>query len=114
MRRDVFQAIADPTRREIIAVIAHQSLTPNAVAEKFEMSRQAVSKHIKILTESGLLSLEIQGREYYYTVQPKKIAEVHDWLESIREIWDKKFSQLDELLEQMQAKPKRKKSPGRS
>jgi len=108
MRRDVFQAIADPTRREIISLIAHQSLTPNAVAEKFDISRQAISKHIKILTESGLLSLDIRGREYYYSIQPRKIGEVYEWLASLQKIWDTKFNQLDKLLAQMQTKQKKK------
>ncbi len=99
MRRDVFQAIADPTRREIISLIAHQSLTPNLVADKFNMSRQAISKHMQILTECGLLTLNIQGREYYYSIQPKKLNEVYEWLEPLRELWDKRFNQLDQLLE---------------
>ena len=81
IRRDVFQAIADPTRREIIGLIAKKPMTPNNVAESFDISRQAISKHIKILTECGLLSLNIQGRDYYYTIQPKKLAEVNKWLE---------------------------------
>ncbi|MDQ3073422.1 MAG: metalloregulator ArsR/SmtB family transcription factor [Bacteroidota bacterium] len=98
MRRDVFQAIADPIRRDIIGMIAKQPMTPNAVADSFDISRQAVSKHIKILTECGLLHLTIQGREYHYSIQPKKLKEVNTWLEPFRKMWDDKFSQLDDIL----------------
>ena len=110
MRRDVFQAIADPTRREIISLIAQQSLTPNVVANNFDVSRQAISKHIKILTECGLLELNIKGREYYYTIQPDKLAEVDQWLKPFREMWESRFAQLDRLLIKMQSKHKKKKS----
>jgi DNA-binding transcriptional ArsR family regulator len=110
MRRDVFQAIADPTRREIISLIARQSLTPNVVADSFNMSRQAISKHIKILTECGLLELNIKGREYHYTIQPNKLAEVDQWLKPFREMWETRFGQLDKLLVKMQSKQKKKKS----
>jgi DNA-binding transcriptional ArsR family regulator len=110
MRRDVFQAIADPTRREIIGLIAQQSLTPNAVANSFDVSRQAISKHIKILTECGLLELNIKGREYYYTMQPGKLAEVDQWLQPFREMWETRFGQLDKLLVKMQSKHKKKKT----
>ena len=104
MRRDVFQAIADPTRREIISLIARQPLTPNMVAEQFDVSRQAISKHMKILTECGLLNYKIQGREYYYSIQAKKLAEVDDWLQPFRKMWDDKFSQLDKVLKQIKSK----------
>lgn len=107
MRRDPFQAIADPTRRDIIVLIAKESMTPNTVAERFDLSRQAISKHIKILTECGLLSLEIQGREYYYTIQPKKLAEVNDWLEPFRKMWESKFNQLDGVLKNLKKKKKK-------
>lgn len=110
MRRDVFQAIADPTRREILNLIAHEALTPNAVADCFHTSRQAISKHIKVLTECGLLELNIQGREYYYKVRPEKLAEVDAWLQPFRELWQTRFKQLDDLLIKMQSKPKKKKS----
>lgn len=110
MRRDVFQAIADPTRREIISLIARQSLTPNVVADSFNVSRQAISKHIKILTECGLLELNIKGREYHYTIQPNKLAEVDQWLKPFREMWETRFGQLDKLLIKMQSKQKKKKS----
>jgi len=98
MRRDVFQAIADPIRREIIGLIAKSPLTPNSVADSFDVSRQAISKHIKILTECGLLSLNIQGREYYYSIQPEKLAEINDWLEPFRKMWEGRFSKLDRVL----------------
>ncbi len=108
MRRDVFQAIADPTRRAIIGLISQQSLTPNAVADSFNVTRQAISKHIKILTECGLLELNIKGREYYYTIQPKQLAEVDKWLQPFREMWEVKFNQLDKVLIKMQSKQKKK------
>lgn len=104
MRRDVFQAIADPIRRDIIGLIASNPMTPNSVAESFDVSRQAISKHIKILTECGLLSLNIQGREYYYSIQPKKLMEVKDWLEPFQKIWEDKFNQLDTILKNAKTK----------
>ena len=103
MRRDVFQAIADPTRRDIIGMIAKKPMTPNAVAESFKVSRQAISNHIKILTDCGVLSLNIHGREYYYSVQPKKLAEVNDWLEPFRVMWDERFEKLDEILDNLKS-----------
>ena len=103
MRRDVFQAIADPTRRDIINLIASQRLTPNAVAESFDVSRQAISKHIKILTECGIILIQQQGRERYCSVQPEKLTEVTNWIESFKKAWDEKFDKLDHLLQQMQA-----------
>jgi len=98
MRRDVFQAIADPTRRAIITLIAMQAMTPNALAEHFDTSRQAVSKHIKILTECKLVKQEQQGREIYYHLNAKKIKEVDDWVEPFRKMWDDRFDKLDKLL----------------
>jgi DNA-binding transcriptional ArsR family regulator len=98
MRRDVFQAIADPTRRAILSLIALQAMTPNALAEHFDSSRQAVSKHIKILTECKLVKQEQHGREIYYHLNPKKIKEVDDWVEPFRKMWDDKFDKLDKLL----------------
>ena len=103
MRRDVFQAIADPTRRDIIGMIAKKPMTPNAVAESFKVSRQAISNHIKILTDCGVLSLNIHGREYYYSLQPKKLAEVNDWLEPFRVMWDERFEKLDEILDNLKS-----------
>jgi DNA-binding transcriptional ArsR family regulator len=98
MRRDVYQAIADPTRRAIIALIALQAMTPNALAEHFGKSRQAVSKHLKILTECDLLKQTQQGREIYYQLEIKKMKEIDNWLEQFRKIWTDRFNQLDEVL----------------
>ena len=98
MRRDVFHAIADPTRRAILTLIALQAMTPNSIAEHFETSRQAVSKHIKILAECKLVKEEQYGREIYYHFNPKKMKEVADWLEPFRQIWEDRFSQLDKVL----------------
>ena len=95
MRRDIFQAIADPTRRAIIALIAIHAMTPNALAEHFNKSRQAVSKHIKILAECDLVKQEQQGREIYYSLQIKKMKEIDKWLEQFRKIWETRFNQLD-------------------
>jgi len=104
MRRDVFQAIADPTRRDIISLISKKPMTPNTVADSFNLSRQAISKHINILADCGLLSLEIQGREYYYTMQVKKLVEVNDWLEPFRKMWEDRFSNLDSVLHNLKSK----------
>lgn len=98
MRRDIFQAIADPTRRAIIALIAIQAMTPNAIAEHFDTTRQAISKHLKVLTECQLLKQEHQGREIYYQLEIDKMKEVDKWLEQFRKIWETRFSQLDDLL----------------
>ncbi len=98
MRRDIFQAIADPTRRAIITLIAIQAMTPNAIAEHFDTSRQAVSKHLRILQECELIRPEQQGREIYYTLEIEKMKEIDQWLEQFRKIWETKFSQLDKLL----------------
>jgi DNA-binding transcriptional ArsR family regulator len=103
-RRDVFQAIADPTRRDIIGLIAKNPMTPNNVSESFELSRQAISRHIKILTECGLLTLNIQGREYYYSIQTKKLKEVNQWLEPFRDMWEDKFSRLDNVINNLKTK----------
>jgi DNA-binding transcriptional ArsR family regulator len=97
-RRDIFQAIADPTRRAIIALIALQAMTPNALAEHFNTSRQAVSKHIKILTECDLVKQEQQGREIYYSLQVQKMKEVDKWLDQFRKLWETQFNQLDKVL----------------
>ncbi len=98
MRRDIFQAIADPTRRGIIALIALQSMTPNAIAENFNTTRQAVSKHLRILSECELVKQEHHGREIYYTLEIEKMKEIDQWLEQYRKIWETRFNQLDNLL----------------
>ena len=101
MKRDVFQAIADPTRRAIIALIALQAMTPNAIAEHFDTSRQAVSKHLRILTECELVTQEHKGREIYYSLEIYKMKEIDEWLEQYRKIWESRFEQLDSLLTQL-------------
>ena len=101
MKRDIFQAIADPTRRAIIALIAIQAMTPNAIAEHFDTSRQAVSKHLRILTECEVIRQEQKGREIYYQLEIEKMKEIDEWLEQYRKIWETRFEQLDEVLEVM-------------
>jgi len=98
MRRDIFQAIADPTRRAIIALIAIQAMTPNALAEHFHTSRQAVSKHLRILTECELVTQEQKGREIFYSLEIEKMKEIDKWLEQYRKIWETRLNQLDDLL----------------
>ena len=104
MRRDVFQAIADPTRRAILALIAIQAMTPNALAEHFDTSRQAVSKHVKILTECQLVKQQQSGREIYYHFNPKKMKEVADWIEPFRKMWEDRFDKLDKVLHNLKIK----------
>src|SRR6188474_3448731 len=104
MRRDIFQAIADPTRRAIIALIALQAMTPNALGEHFDTSRQAVSKHLRILTECELVTQEQKGREIYYSLEVEKMKEIDEWLEQYRQIWQARFDQLGEVLEIMKKK----------
>jgi DNA-binding transcriptional ArsR family regulator len=104
IRRDVFQAIADPTRRAIIALIALQAMTPNAIAEHFDTSRQAVSKHLRILTECELVKPEQQGREIYYQLEIKKMKEIDKWLEQFRKIWENRFNELDNVLSKLKTK----------
>lgn len=106
MRRDVFQAIADPTRRAIIGLIVLQALTPNAIAEHFDTSRQAISKHLKILTECELVTQQQLGREIYYQLELKKMKEVDKWLDQFRQIWEDRFSELDNLLSTIKAEKK--------
>ena len=109
MKRDVFQAIADPTRRAIIALIALQAMTPNAIAEHFDTSRQAVSKHLRILTECDLVRPEQKGREIYYSLEIDKMKEIDEWISKYRKIWETRFEQLGEVLQVMK---KQKKSEG--
>ena len=98
MRRDIFQAIADPTRRSIITLIAMQAMTPNAIAENFNTTRQSVSKHLRILVECDLIKQEQQGREIYYSLEIEKMKEIDKWINQFRKIWETKFNQLDEIL----------------
>ena len=104
MRRDVFQAIADPTRRAILGLIALQAMTPNTLAEHFDSTRQAVSKHLKILAECQLIRQEQSGREIYYHFNPKKLKEVDKWLQPFRAMWEDRFSQLDDVLKNLKNK----------
>ena len=106
MKRDVFQAIADPTRRAIIALVALQAMTPNALAEHFDTSRQAVSKHLRILTECELISQEQRGREIYYSLEIDKMKEIDEWLEQYRKIWESRYAQLDTLLTELKEQEK--------
>lgn len=106
MRRDVFQAIADPTRRTILALIALQAMTPNAIAEKFDTTRQAISKHLRILTECELVSQKQQGREIYYQLDINKMKEIDKWLDQFRKIWETRFNQLDEVLSKIKTHKK--------
>jgi len=98
-RRDIFQAIADPTRRAIMTLIALQAMTPNAIAEHFDSSRQAISKHLQILTECELVTQKQQGREIYYQLEIKKMKEIDKWLEQFRQLWETRLNQLDNILE---------------
>jgi DNA-binding transcriptional ArsR family regulator len=108
MRRDIFQAIADPTRRAIIALIAVQAMTPNAIEKHFDTTRQAVSKHLRILTECELVRQEQKGREIYYSLEVEKMKEIDEWISQYRQIWETRYEQLDEVLKVM----KKKKSEG--
>lgn len=105
-RRDIFQAIADPTRRSIVVLLAMGSMTPNALAEHFDSSRQAVSKHLKILTECELLRQEQQGREIYYHLDIDKMKEIDQWISQFKKTWESRFEQLDHLLANLKTKKK--------
>ncbi len=105
-RRDVFQAIADPNRRAILGLLAKQRLTLTGVAENFRISRPAVSKHIRILKECGLVVMTRQGRERYCDVRFDRLNEVTDWVEQYRQVWEQRFERLDEVLQEMQANEK--------
>jgi DNA-binding transcriptional ArsR family regulator len=106
MRRDVFQAIADPNRRAIIGLLANQKLTINAVAKYFPISRPAISRHIKILKECGLVIVRRQGRERYCELRLEKLSEVAEWVEKSRSVWEQRFDRLDEYLSELQKKEK--------
>src|SRR5436190_7706405 len=106
MRRDIFQAIADPTRRAILVLIAAQAMTPNSLEEHFDTTRQAVSKHLRILTECELVKQEYKGREIYYQLEINKMKEIDKWMEQFRKIWETRFNQLDKVLLTMKKKKK--------
>ena len=107
-RRDVFQAIADPTRRQIIEMVAKEPLNLNTIAEKFDVSRQAVSLHVKILTECGIVIIKKQGRERYCEAKLEKLNEVAEWVEYCRRFWSEKFKSLEKYLGKVQTKKTKK------
>jgi DNA-binding transcriptional ArsR family regulator len=104
IRRDVFQAIADPTRRAILGLVALQAMTPGAIAENFNSSRQTISKHIQILNECELLNQTQSGREIHYHFNPQKMKAIADWLEPYRKLWEGRFTAIEDLLNEMQTK----------
>jgi len=108
LRRDVFQAVADPTRRQIIGMLAKKPLNLNSIAESFEVSRQAVSLHVRILNECGLIVIKKQGRERYCEAKLDKLEEVAIWVEEYRQFWKKKFNSLDKYLAKVQSAKKSK------
>jgi DNA-binding transcriptional ArsR family regulator len=104
LRRDVFQAIADPTRRAILLLIATQSMTAGAIASNFDTARPTVSKHLQILTECELLTQEPNGREIYYHINANKIKEVADFIEPFRQMWDERFNKLEGIMKKHKTK----------
>lgn len=104
LRRDVFQAIADPTRRAILLLVASQSMTAGAIAANFDTARPTVSKHLQILTECELLKSEQDGREIYYHFNPKKMKDVAEFIEPFRKMWDDRFNKLEAVMKKYQAK----------
>ena len=106
MRRDIFQAIADPTRRAILVLIAVQAMTPNAIAEHFDVTRQSISKHLRILNECELLRQKQEGREIFYELKIDKMKEIDAWLDQFRKILEQQFQQLDEILYTLKNKKK--------
>ncbi|RAJ83600.1 DNA-binding transcriptional ArsR family regulator [Chitinophaga dinghuensis] len=109
IRRDVFHALADPTRRIILSLVALQAMTPGAIAEKFDTARQTISKHIQILTECELLTQTQTGREIFYQLNLKKLKEVGDWLDPYRKMWEGRFDAIEDLLDEMQTKETKRK-----
>ena len=104
LRRDVFQAIADPTRRSILMLVAFQSLTAGAIASNFDTARPTVSKHLQILTECELIKQEQSGREIYYRLNPKKMKEIADFIEPFRKMWDDRFEKLEAVMKKYKSK----------
>ncbi len=104
MRRDVYQALADPTRRQILLSLTRERKKVNALAEQFDMTRQAVSLHVKFLQECGVISIEQKGRERYCNLEAQKLSEVADWLEPFKQLWESRFKRLDNLLEELKTK----------
>ncbi len=107
-RRDVFQAIADPIRRQIINLIAQQSMNLNAIAENFEVTRPAISNHIRILHECGIISIQQIGRERYCKIQPENLKEVSDWIDQFRQLWELKLDSFEGYLKKLQSKNKKR------
>lgn len=105
LRRDVFQAVADPTRRAIISLVAIQAMTPTTIAQKFDSSRQTISKHIQILTQCELLQQEQSGREIYYYLNAQKIKEIADFIEPFRQLWDERFNKLEDIMKTYKSEP---------
>jgi DNA-binding transcriptional ArsR family regulator len=103
-RRDIFQAIADPTRRAILTLVALQAMTPGAIADSFNSSRQTISKHIQILTECQLLKQELSGREIYYHYNPNKMKEIAEWLLPFAKLWDDRFNKLESIMKKYKSK----------
>src|SRR5882757_2287789 len=110
IRRDVFQAIADPTRRAILGLVALQAMTPGAIAENFDSSRQTISKHIQILYECELLNQTQSGREIHYHFNPQKMKEIADWIDPYRKMWEGRLTAIDDLLNEMKTKKQNKKN----
>jgi DNA-binding transcriptional ArsR family regulator len=106
LRRDVFQAIADPTRRDILGMLTTQPQNVNTLADNFHMTRQAVSLHVRILLECGVIAIEQKGRERFCKIIPDSLAEIDDWLTPFRKLWDDRFQQLDDVLKKMKKKSK--------
>jgi DNA-binding transcriptional ArsR family regulator len=104
LRRDVFQAIADPTRRAILVLVATQSMTAGAIASNFDTARPTVSKHLQILTECELLEQQQNGREIYYHLNPKKIKEIADFIEPFRKLWEDRFNKLESIMKKYKPK----------
>jgi DNA-binding transcriptional ArsR family regulator len=112
-RRDVFQAIADPNRRAIISLLSQKKLTLNGVADHFTISRPAISKHVKLLEECGLIQIEQKGRERFCEIKLDKLNEVSDWIEQYRQFWETRLDALEVYLEELQSKDKKKKKKGK-
>ncbi len=108
LRRDIFQAIADPTRRSILVLLTSQTLTAGAIANNFNVARPTISKHIQILNECELIESNQQGREIYYQIKIEKMIEIDTWLEQFRKIWEDRFNQLDQILINIKSKENEK------
>lgn len=104
LRRDAFQAIADPTRRAILLMLAAQSMTAGAIAANFDTARPTVSKHLQILTQCELLEQEYNGREVYYHINAKKMKEIADFIERFRQMWDDRFNKLETVMKKYKSK----------